>query len=52
MIDGYHIFDDIISESDQTKLEEYVKLPNLKWNYLHQDSKRWQLQLGFLSGFL
>ena len=35
MIDGYHIFDDIISESDQTKLEEYVKLPNLKWNYQH-----------------
>ena len=35
MIDGYHIFDDIISESDQTKLEEYVKLSNLKWNYQH-----------------
>ena len=35
MIDGYHIFDDIISESDQNKLEEYVKLSNLKWNYQH-----------------
>ena len=35
MINGYHIFDDIISESDQIKLEEYVKLPNLKWNYQH-----------------
>jgi hypothetical protein len=35
MIDGYHIFDDIISESDQNKLEEYVKLPNLKWIYQH-----------------
>ena len=31
MIDGYHIFDDIISESDQNKLEEYVKFSNLKW---------------------
>jgi hypothetical protein len=35
MIDGYHIFDDIISESDQNKLEEYVKLSNLKWDYQH-----------------
>ena len=35
MIDGYHIFDDIISELDQNKLEEYVKLSNLKWNYQH-----------------
>ena len=35
MIDGYHIFDDIISESDQNKLEEYVKISNLKWNYQH-----------------
>jgi len=35
MIDGYHIFDDIISESDKNKLEEYVKLSNLKWNYQH-----------------
>jgi hypothetical protein len=33
MINGYYIFDDIISKSDQIKLEEYVKLPNLKWNY-------------------
>jgi hypothetical protein len=35
MIEGYHIFDDIISESDQTKLEQYVKLSNLQWNYQH-----------------
>ena len=35
MIEGFHIFDDIISESNQTKLEEYVKLSNLKWNYQH-----------------
>ena len=35
MINGYHIFDDIISESNQNKLEEYVKLSNLKWNYQH-----------------
>jgi hypothetical protein len=35
MIDGHHIFDDIISESNQTKLEEYIKLSNLKWNYQH-----------------
>ena len=30
MIEGFHIFDDIISESNQTKLEEYIKLSNLK----------------------
>ena len=35
MINGYHIFDDIIPELDQNKLEEYVKLSNLKWNYQH-----------------
>ena len=35
MIEGFHIFDDIISESNQTKLEEYIKLSNLKWNYQH-----------------
>lgn len=35
MIEGYHIFDDIIPETYQTKLEEYVKLSNLKWNYQH-----------------
>lgn len=35
MIEGYYIFDDIISESDQTKLEQYVKLSNLQWNYQH-----------------
>jgi len=35
MIEGFHIFDDIISESNQTKLEEYVKLSNLKWTYQH-----------------
>jgi hypothetical protein len=35
MINGYHIFDDIIEESDQIKLEEYVKNRDLKWNYQH-----------------
>ena len=35
MINGYHIFDDIIPELDQLKLEDYVKLSNLKWNYQH-----------------
>ena len=35
MINGYHIFDDIIPELDQNKLEEYVRLSNLKWNYQH-----------------
>jgi hypothetical protein len=35
MIEGYHIFDDIISESDQNKLEEYVKFSNLEWDYKH-----------------
>lgn len=35
MIEGFHIFDDIISELDQIKLEKYVKLSNLKWTYQH-----------------
>lgn len=35
MINGYQIFDDIIPEPDQLKLEDYVKLSNLKWNYQH-----------------
>jgi hypothetical protein len=35
MIEGFHVFDNIISESDQNKLEEYVKIPNLKWIYQH-----------------
>ena len=35
MINGYQVFDNIIPESDQTKLENYVKISNLKWNYQH-----------------
>jgi hypothetical protein len=41
MINGFHTFDDIISESEQTKLEEYVKLSNLKWNYQHNITGRY-----------
>ena len=40
MIDGYHIFDDIISESDQTKLEEYVKLIRSKGASISQEIKQ------------
>jgi len=35
MINGYHIFDDIIPLRDQNRLEEYVKISDLKWNYQH-----------------
>ena len=35
MINGYYIFDDIIPKVEQLKLEKYVKLSNLNWNYRH-----------------
>ena len=38
--------------STSTKWSRSIHLSDLKWNYLHQDSKHWQLQRGSPSGFL